>query len=131
MKTNQKTVKDIDDYIARFPVEVQKILKKIRALIKEAVPTAEEKISYQIPTFTLNGNYLIYFAAFKNHVSLYPAPRGAEQFKKELAAYEGGKGTVQFPLDEPIPYGLIKRIVKFKVKENSEKAKEKKKRTTK
>ena len=125
MKTSQKAVKNIDEYIARFPGDVQKILQNIRALIKEAVPDAEEKISYQIPTFTLNGNYLIYFAAFKNHVSIYPAPRGTEKFKKELAAYEGGKGTVRFPFDEPIPYGLIKRIVKFKLKENLEKAKKK------
>ena len=125
MKTSQKAVRNIDEYIARFPGDVQKILQNIRALIKEAAPDAEEKISYQIPTFTLNGNYLIYFAAFKNHVSIYPAPRGTEKFKKELAAYEGGKGTVRFPLDEPIPYGLIKRIVKFKLKENLEKAKKK------
>ena|SRR5678816_1405076 len=125
MKTARRAAKDIDEYIDRFPEDVQNVLHKIRALINEVVPDAEEKISYQIPTFTLNGSYLIYFAGFKNHVSVYPAPRGTEQFKKELAAYEGGKGTVRFPLDQPIPYGLIKRIVKFKVKENKEKAKEK------
>jgi uncharacterized protein YdhG (YjbR/CyaY superfamily) len=125
MKTARRAAKDIDEYIDRFPEDVQNALHKIRALINEVVPDAEEKISYQIPTFTLNGSYLIYFAGFKNHVSVYPAPRGTEQFKKELAAYEGGKGTVRFPLDQPIPYGLIKRIVKFKVKENKEKAKEK------
>jgi uncharacterized protein YdhG (YjbR/CyaY superfamily) len=125
MKTARRAPKDIDEYIDQFPEDVQKVLQKIRALINEVVPNAEEKISYQIPTFTLNGSYLIYFAGFKNHVSVYPAPRGTEQFKKELAAYEGGKGTVRFPLDQPIPYGLIKRIVKFKVKENKEKAKEK------
>jgi uncharacterized protein YdhG (YjbR/CyaY superfamily) len=123
MKTARRAAKDIDEYIDRFPEDVQNVLHKIRALINEVVPDAEEKISYQIPTFTLNGSYLIYFAGFKNHVSVYPAPRGTEQFKKELAAYEGGKGTVRFPLDQPIPYGLIKRIVKFKVKENKEKAK--------
>ena len=125
MKTARRAAKDIDEYIDRFPEDVQNVLHKIRALINEVVPDAEEKISYQIPTFTLNGSYLIYFAGFKNHVSVYPAPRGTEQFKKELAAYEGGKGTVRFPLGQPIPYGLIKRIVKFKVKENKEKAKEK------
>jgi uncharacterized protein YdhG (YjbR/CyaY superfamily) len=125
MKTARRAAKDIDEYIDRFPEDVQNVLHKIRALINEVVPDAEEKISYQIPTFTLNGSYLIYFAGFKNHVSVYPAPRGTAQFKKELAAYEGGKGTVRFPLDQPIPYGLIKRIVKFKVKENKEKAKEK------
>jgi len=123
MKTARRAAKDIDEYIDRFPEDVQNVLHKIRALINEVVPDAEEKISYQIPTFTLNGSYLIYFAGFKNHVSVYPAPRGTEQFKKELAASEGGKGTVRFPLDQPIPYGLIKRIVKFKVKENKEKAK--------
>jgi len=123
MKTARRAAKDIDEYIDRFPEDVQNVLHKIRALINEVVPDAEEKISYQIPTFTLNGSYLIYFAGFKNHVSVYPAPRGTEQFKKELAGYEGGKGTVRFPLDQPIPYGLIKRIVKFKVKENKEKAK--------
>ena len=127
MKTSQTKAKNIDEYIAQFPDDVQKILEKIRALIKATIPEAEETISYQIPTFTLNGKYLIYFAGYKNHVSIYPAPRTAEQFKDELATYEGGKGTVQFPLDEPIPYGLIKRIIKFKVKENREKSKGKKK----
>ena len=127
MKTKRTTPKDIDDYIAGFPEEVQKILKKVRTTIRQTAPDAEETISYQIPTFKLNDTYLIYFAGFKNHISLYPAPRGAEEFKKELSAYEGGKGTVQFPLDQPIPYDLIKRIVKFKVKENQEKAKVKRK----
>lgn len=127
MKTKRTAPKDIDDYIAGFPEEVQKILKKVRTTIRQTAPEAEETISYQIPTFKLNGTYLIYFAGFKNHISLYPAPRGAEEFKKELSAYEGGKGTVQFPLDQPIPYDLIKRIVKFKVKENQEKAKVKRK----
>lgn len=127
MKTKRTAPKDIDDYIAGFPEEVQKILKKVRTTIRQTAPEAEETISYQIPTFKLNGTYLIYFAGFKNHISLYPAPRGAEEFKKELSAYEGGKGTVQFPLDQPIPYDLIKRIVKFKVKENKEKAKVKRK----
>lgn len=115
--------KDIDEYIAGFPDDVQKILKKIRTTIRKAAPRAGEKISYGIPTFTLNDRYLIYFAGFKNHVSIYPAPRGSEEFKKELSAYEGGKGTVRFPLDKPIPYGLITRIVKFKVKETLERAK--------
>jgi uncharacterized protein YdhG (YjbR/CyaY superfamily) len=126
MKKSSRTApKDIDDYIAGFPEDVQKILKKVRTTIRQAAPDAEETISYQIPTFKLNGRYLIYFAGFKNHISLYPAPRGAMEFKKELAAYEGGKGTVQFPLDKPIPFDLIKRIVKFKVKENQEKTKTK------
>ncbi len=117
--------KDIDEYIAGFPIDVQERLEKIRMTIRKAVPDAEETISYQIPTFTLKGKYLIYFAAFKKHIGLYPAPRGIEKFKKELSVYEGGKGTVRFPLDKPIPFGLIGRIVKFKVKENLERAKAK------
>jgi uncharacterized protein YdhG (YjbR/CyaY superfamily) len=126
MKIAQSSPKTIDEYIAGFPSEVQTILKKIRATIRKAAPAAEEKISYQIPIFMLNGKYLIYFAAWKKHVAVYPAPRGHEKFKDELAAYEGGKGTIKFPLDRPIPFGLIGRIVKFKVKENLANAKAKK-----
>lgn len=118
--------KNVDEYITSYPKEVQNILVQIRATIKKAVPKAEEVISYGIPAFKLHGKGLIYFAAFKNHIGLYPAPRGNELFKKELSVYKGGKGTVQFPLDEPIPLSLITRIVKFKVKENIEKAKAKK-----
>jgi len=120
--------KNIDDYIEGFPPEVQEILEKIRATIKKAAPKAEEKISYQIPTFTLDGKYFIYFAGYKSHIGIYPAPRGVEKFKKELAAYEGGKGTIRLPLEEPIPYGLIRRIVQFRVKEHQEKAKAKSKK---
>lgn len=109
--------RDIDAYIAGFPPDVQKILQKVRKTIQKAAPDAEETIKYQIPTFALNGN-LVHFAAFKNHIGFYPAPRGKEIFKKELSAYEGGKGTVRFPLDQPIPYDLISRIVKFRVEEN-------------
>ena len=119
-----KTPKDIDEYIAGFPKDVQKILNKIRSTIKKAAPKAEEAISYQIPTFRLNGN-LIHFAAYKNHIGLYPAPRAVEKFKKELARYGAGKGTLRFPLDEPIPYDLITKIVEFRAKQNLEKAKEK------
>jgi uncharacterized protein YdhG (YjbR/CyaY superfamily) len=111
----RKTPKDIDDYIEAFPTDVQKILQKIRSSIQKAAPKATEAISYQIPTFKLNGKNLIHFAAFKNHIGLYPAPRGVNEFKDELAKYEGGKGTAQFPLDKPIPYDLIERIVKFKL----------------
>ncbi|MGH9967602.1 MAG: iron chaperone [Pyrinomonadaceae bacterium] len=125
MKTRQAAPKNIDEYIAGFPNDVQEILEKIRMTIKNAVPDAAETISYQIPTFTLKGSYLIYFAAYKKHIGLYPAPRGTEKFKKELSVYEGGKGTVRFPLDKPIPFGLITRIVKFRVKENRERAKAK------
>ena len=114
----------IDEYIATFPKDVQTILQKIRATIRKAAPQAEEAISYQMPTFKLNGN-LVHFAAFKSHIGFYPVPSGIEKFKKELSAYKGAKGSVQFPLDQPIPYGLIGRIVKFRVKENLEKAKAK------
>jgi uncharacterized protein YdhG (YjbR/CyaY superfamily) len=125
MRTEQTAPKDIDEYIAGFPNDVQQILQKIRMTISKAAPDAEETISYQIPTFNLEGKYLVYFAAYKKHIGLYPAPRGIEKFKKELSVYEGGKGTVRFPLDKPIPFGLIKRIVKFRVKENLERAKAK------
>jgi uncharacterized protein YdhG (YjbR/CyaY superfamily) len=116
-----KTYSTIDEYIALFPDDVQKKLRKLRAVIKLAAPNAGEKISYQMPAFTLHGN-LVYFAAFKNHIGFYPAPRGIEEFKDELAAYKGAKGSVQFPLDQPIPYELITKIVKFRAKENLEKA---------
>jgi uncharacterized protein YdhG (YjbR/CyaY superfamily) len=127
MITGQAAPKDIDEYIAGFPKDVQEILEKIRQTIRQAAPAADEKISYQIPTFTLHGP-LIYFAAFAKHVSVYPAPRGAEGLKEELSAYKGGKGTVQFPLGKPVPYDLIARIVKFRAKENLEKAAKGKKR---
>jgi uncharacterized protein YdhG (YjbR/CyaY superfamily) len=117
-----KTAKDIDEYIAGFPKDVQKILNKIRSTISKAAPKAEEAISYQIPTFNFHGD-LIYFAAYKNHIGVYPAPRGVEKFKKDLARYGAGKGTLRFPLDEPIPYDLITKIVEFRAKQNSEKAK--------
>ena len=124
MKTNQAAPQTIDEYIAGFPPEVQAILQKIRLTIKKAAPDAEETISYQMPTFTLHGN-LVHFAAFKKHIGFYPVPTGIEQFKKELAVYQQGKGSVQFPLDQPIPYGLISKIVKFRVKENAAKTKAK------
>jgi uncharacterized protein YdhG (YjbR/CyaY superfamily) len=111
----------IDEYIASFPSDIQVILEKIRSTIREAAPGAEETIKYRMPTFTLKGN-LVFFAAFKKHIGFYPVPTGIEKFKDELSAYEGGKGSVQFPLDQPIPYDLISKIVKFRVKENSEKA---------
>lgn len=121
MQTKQTTPKDIDEYIAGFPKDVQKILEKIRKTIRKVAPDAKEKISYQMPTFTLEGN-LVHFAAFKKHIGFYPVPTGIEKFKKELSAYEGGKGSVRFPLDKPIPYDLIGKIVAFRVKENLEKA---------
>ena len=121
MKTNQSSSPKIDAYIAAFPEDVQEILKKIRSTIQNAAPDAEETINYGIPTFTLKGN-LVHFAGFKKHIGFYPTPTGIEKFKKELSVYEGAKGSVQFPLDKPIPYGLISRIVKFRVKENLERA---------
>ncbi len=128
MKTDQTAPKTIDEYIAGFPPEVQEILEKIRTTIREAAPDAQEAIKYRMPTFTLNGN-LVHFAAFKNHIGFYPVPTGIEKFKKELSVYEVGRGSVQFPLDKPIPYSLIGKIVKFRVKENlaGAKAKGKKK----
>jgi uncharacterized protein YdhG (YjbR/CyaY superfamily) len=120
MQVGRPTFSTIDEYIASFPAEIQKILEKIRMRIQKAAPDAAEAISYQIPTFRLGGKNFIHFAAFKNHIGLYPAPRGVEEFKAELSNYEGGKGTAQFPLDQPIPYDLISRIVKFRVKKTLE-----------
>jgi len=120
-------VNDIDQYISGFSSEIQAILQEIRVTIKKAAPEAQEAISYQMPTFKLNGN-LIHFAAFKNHIGVYPAPIGIEQFRKELSAYKGGKGSVQFPFSLPMPYDLISRIVKYRVQENLEKTGAKMKR---
>ncbi|HLO15378.1 MAG TPA: DUF1801 domain-containing protein [Anaerolineales bacterium] len=127
METDQTAPKNIDEYIAGFPEDTQKILEKIRLTIKKAAPEAEEAIKYRMPTFTLKGN-LVHFAAFKNHIGFYPVPTGIEKFKKELSIYESGKGSVQFPLNQPIPYDLITKIVKFRVKENLAKAAAKEKK---
>jgi len=124
MEPNKTTPTGIDEYIANFPKDIQVILKKIRTTIRKAAPNAEEAIKYQMPTFVLGGN-LVHFAAFKNHIGFYPVPTGIEKFKKELSVYKGAKGSVQFPLDKPIPYELIGKIVKSRVKENLEKAKAK------
>ena len=126
MNGNQTIPKTIDEYIAGFPLDVQDILQKIRATIRQAAPEAQEKISYQMPTFALNGN-LVHFAAFKNHIGFYPIPSGIEAFKEDLSPYKQGKGSVQFPLDQPIPYDLIARITAFRARENLEKSKAKKK----
>lgn len=123
MPTTKPTT--IDEYIAGFPKDVQEILEEIRATIKKAAPGAEEKISYAIPTFTLDGVYLVYFAAFKNHIGFYPTPTGIEAFKKDFAVYKQGKGSIQFPLDKPMPIALITKIVKYRMKENAEKKKKK------
>lgn len=107
----------IDEYIAQFPDDVQQILVKIRAVIKEAAQGAVEKISYQMPSFYLNGN-LVWFAVWKHHIGFYPTTSGMEAFSEELSVYKQTKGSVHFPLDEPIPYELISKIVKFRVAEN-------------
>lgn len=109
--------KTIDGYIAPFPRDVREKLNKLRSVIRESAPGAEETISYGIPTFKLHGN-LVHFAAFKDHIGFYPAPSGITAFEKELSPYKQGKGTVQFPLDEPIPLDLVREIVRFRVKEN-------------
>lgn len=107
----------IDQYIAAFPGEVQKLLQQMRDTIRKAAPKAEETINYAIPTFKLNGN-LVHFAAFKKHIGFYPGPSGIQAFKKEFSAYEGAKGSVQFPFDQPLPLALVTKVVKFRVKEN-------------
>lgn len=113
---------NIDEYISLFPKDVQVMLESLRQTIRKAAPTAEEVISYQMPTFKLNGN-LVHFAAYKNHVGFYPTPTGIEAFKKELTKYKSSKGAVQFPIDEKLPLGLITKIVKYRVKENLSKQK--------
>jgi uncharacterized protein YdhG (YjbR/CyaY superfamily) len=122
MEKNSATrkVASIDDYISTFPEDAQSILKKMRKTIQDAAPDAEETISYRIPTFTLNGN-LVHFAAFKDHIGFFPTSSARIAFPKELSKYKGGKGTIQFPLDQPIPYDLVRKIVKYRVKENLKK----------
>lgn len=114
--------KTIDEYIAGFPETIQAVLEQVRQTIRKAAPNAEEKINYAIPTFTLNGN-LVHFAAFKNHIGFYALPSGNEAFQEELSVYKSGKGSIQFPLDKPMPLDLITKIVNFRVKENLEKIK--------
>lgn len=115
------TSKTVDEYIAMQTAEVQAILTKIRALIKRLVPDADEMISYGMPGYKLNKKPLVYFGAFKKHIGLYPTPSGIEAFRKELSEYEGAKGSIQFPLDQPMPYDLIARIVHYRVGENASK----------
>jgi len=124
MEENNIISGSIDEYILKFPPETREILITLRKVIKECAPDAEEKISYQMPTFVLHGN-LVHFAAFKNHIGLYPTPSGTESFKLELAQYKGGKGSIRFPIEKPLPYELIRKIVKFRVAENIKKAEDK------
>ena len=112
--------KTIDEYINTFPADIRDMLQTIRQTIHEAAPEAKEAISYQMPTFKLNGN-LVHFAAFKNHVGFYPAPSGIERFKTELSPYKWSKGAVQFPLDKPLPLELVRKIVAFRAQEASQK----------
>ena len=120
MDSSKSGLTTIDEYIAGFPEEIQQKLREMRRVIHETAPEATEKISYQMPTFYLNGN-LVHFAAFKNHIGFYPAPTGLDAFKDEIAQYPNSKGAVQFPLDKPIPFDLVRRIVEFRKEENLKK----------
>lgn len=127
MDVQQAAPKTIDEYFAGFPGEIQERLNRVRMTIRNAAPEAKETIKYQMPTFTLKGN-LISFAAYKKHIALYPAPEGNEQFNLELSAYKAEKSTVRFPLDQPMPYDLISRIVKYRIEDNQRRAEVKEKR---
>ena len=128
MSEDQAAPGTIDEYIAAYPPEIREILEKVRATIREEAPGAEEAIKYGLPTFTLKGN-LVHFGAFKKHIGFYPTPSGIEAFEAELSAYGRSKGAIRFPLDKPIPYDLIREMVRFRVRENlaKEAAKGKKK----
>jgi len=121
MEGKKADYESIDDYIKQFTPEVQEKLEALRKVIKESATDATEKISYQMPAFYLHGN-LVYFAAFKHHIGFYPTSSGIEAFKDELSVYKGSKGSVQFPIDNPLPYDLIRRIVKYRVEENIKRA---------
>jgi uncharacterized protein YdhG (YjbR/CyaY superfamily) len=124
MATERIQFPDIDSYIASFPKETQVILEQLREAIRKAAPEAKETINYGMPTFTLKGN-LVHFAAFKNHIGFYPTPAGIEEFKKELSVYKGAKGSVQFPIEDPLPLELITKIVKFRVRMSKDNSKSK------
>lgn len=119
---NRSTARTIDQYIAEFPAETQEALQEVRALIRASAPDATETISYAIPTFDLHGRHLVHFAGYTRHIGLYPAPSGLEEFKEDLRPFKTGKGSVQFPLDSPLPIDLIRRIVEFRVAETTRKA---------
>lgn len=127
MQSDQPAPGTIAEYIAGFPADVQQVLQQIRQTIRQAAPDAQEAISYRMPTFKLHGD-LVHFAAHKKHIGFYPAPSGIEAFKDELAPYASSKGAVQFPLDQPMPYDLISRIVQFRAQENLQRAKAKRKK---
>lgn len=128
MKSNNEPPKSIDEYIAQSSTEVQPILKKIRDIVRRAAPKATERISYGMPAFGLQGDF-IYFAAFKEHIGIYPPVRGDAQLMKDISRYAGPKGNLRFPLDERIPYGLISRIVKAQIRENLRRAEERRTKT--
>ncbi|RRJ63158.1 hypothetical protein EHV15_09660 [Paenibacillus oralis] len=128
MEGNKPIFATFDEYIAQFPPDVSGKLQQIRSTIQAAAPDAVEKISYQMPTFTLAGKNLVHFAAFKNHIGFYPTPSGIEEFREELSLYKNAKGSVQFPLDEPLPLELIGRIARFRAAENIEQAAAKQKK---
>ena len=119
--TDKKLITTIDEYISTFPADIQAILEKVRQAIQKAAPEATETISYGIPTFNLNGKHLVFFAGWKHHISLYPIPLGDEAFQQKISHYKRAKGTIQFPLDKPIPYDLVEQIVTFLMMENPEK----------
>ena len=127
MQAAASPIQSIDDYIASFPPDIQERLHAMRATIRAAAPEAEERIAYQMPTFWQGGN-LVHFAAFKNHIGFYPTPSGIEAFAADLARYPGSKGAIRFPLDEPLPLDLVRRIVEHRVAENRAKAEGKRKK---
>ncbi len=126
-KTSNKKFKTVEEYISTLPTTTKDLLLIVRELIKKATPKAEEVISYNIPAFKLNGRNLIYLAAWKEHISIYPIPKGDDVFQKNILSYQGGKGTIKFPIAKPLPVTLIKKIIKFSVKENLENVNSKKK----
>lgn len=125
MEANKNDYKNIDEYISLYPSEIQDKLQELRKVIKESAPEATEKISWRMPTFDLYGN-LVHFAVFKKHIGFYPGADGIAEFQERIAEYKSSKGAVQFPIDKPIPYDLIREIVRFRVKENLRAAEEKK-----
>jgi uncharacterized protein YdhG (YjbR/CyaY superfamily) len=122
MEKKKQGIPTMDEYIKKFPEQVQKKLEAIRQLVRKIAPEAKEKISYQIPTFYLNGN-LVHFAAFKSHIGFYPTPSGIDEFQKDLSKYKNGRGSVQFPIDKELPMELIRRMVEFRIEKNRKKGK--------
>ncbi len=123
MATAKKKIATVNEYVKTFPKDIQSILNKIRVIVRKGAPQAEEVIAYGMPTFKLNGRNLTYFSAWKSHIGFYAAPFGSKEFQKELTPYQGEKGALRFPLDEPMRYDLIKKIIAFRKKELQEKKK--------